>query len=95
MRTGFLLTQGSHARRLMLAEGMGIKRAPDAAVLIAVFSARRQYPVSADDVVHSRCHSSATTYRHHARRRRDSAALGYADVNGAAPVSQVASIRLG
>lgn len=28
MRTGFLLTQGSHARRLMLAEGMGIKRAP-------------------------------------------------------------------
>lgn len=39
MRTGFLLTQGSHARRLMLAEGMGIKRAPDAAVLIAVFSA--------------------------------------------------------
>lgn len=48
MRTGFLLTQGSHARRLMLAEGMGIKRAPDAAVLIAVFSARRQYPVSAD-----------------------------------------------
>lgn len=60
MRTGFLLTQGSHARRLMLAEGMGIKRAPDAAVLIGVFSARRQYPVSADDVVHSRCHSSAT-----------------------------------
>lgn len=53
MRTGFLLTQGSHARRLMLAEGMGIKRAPDAAVLIAVFSAVRQYPVSADDVVHS------------------------------------------
>lgn len=46
MRTGFLLTQGSHARRLMLAEGMGIKRAPDAAVLIGVFSARRQYPVS-------------------------------------------------
>ncbi len=52
MRTGFLLTQGSQARRLMLAEGMGIKRAPDAAVLIAVFSARRQYSVSADDVVH-------------------------------------------
>ena len=53
MRTGYLLMKGNHARRPVLAEGMGIKRAPDAAVLIGVFSAGRQYPVSADDVVHS------------------------------------------
>ncbi len=40
MRTGFLLTQGSHARRLMLAEGMGINGAVAAVLIAAVcFSA--------------------------------------------------------